>query len=138
MLPNTVVRHSGINGHLHYWPRSSTPKAVKNAIHMAQRFVEERISQRIQEDIERNGDIQEAGATRRRKIWRHIRNHMSFRGERTHEDDDTENDADSPPPVCPLSNRVDNRITLWLLASSVSSPDRVTGCRYGQGPLGSR
>jgi hypothetical protein len=68
---------------------------------MAQRFVEERVSQRIQEDIERNGDIQEVGATRRRKIWRHIRNHMSFRGERTHEDDDTENDADSPSPRVP-------------------------------------
>jgi hypothetical protein len=63
--------------------------------------VEERVSQRIQEDIERNGDIQEAGSTRRRKIWRHIRNHMSFRGERAHEDDDTENDADSHPPRVP-------------------------------------
>jgi hypothetical protein len=26
---------------------------------------------------------------------------MSFRGERTHEDDDTENDADSHPPRVP-------------------------------------
>ena len=91
----------GINGTCIIGHGSSTPKAVKNAIHMAQRFVEERVSQRIQEDIERNGDIQEAGATRRRKIWRHIRNHMSFRGERTHEDDDTENDADPHPPRVP-------------------------------------
>jgi glycerol-3-phosphate acyltransferase PlsX len=91
----------GINGTCIIGHGSSTPKAVKNAIHMAQRFVEERVSQRIQEDIERNSDIQEAGATRRRKIWRHIRNHMSFRGERTHEDDDTENDADAQSPRVP-------------------------------------
>jgi hypothetical protein len=68
---------------------------------MAQRFVEERVSQRIQEDIERNSDIQEVGATRRRKIWRHIRSHMSFRGEREHEDDSTGNDADAQPPHVP-------------------------------------
>ena len=51
----------GINGTCIIGHGSSTPKAIKNAIHMAQRFVEERVSQRIQEDIERNGDIQEVG-----------------------------------------------------------------------------
>jgi glycerol-3-phosphate acyltransferase PlsX len=91
----------GINGTCIIGHGSSTPKAIKNAIHMAQRFVEERVSQHIQEDIERNGDIQDTGGTRRRKIWRQIRNHMSFRGERTHEDGSAENDADPQPPRVP-------------------------------------
>jgi len=91
----------GINGTCIIGHGSSTPKAIKNAIHMAQRFVEERVSQHIQEDIERNGDIQDAGGTRRRKIWRQIRSHMSFRGERTHEDGSAENDADPHPPRVP-------------------------------------
>jgi glycerol-3-phosphate acyltransferase PlsX len=91
----------GINGTCIIGHGSSTPKAVKNAIHMAQRFVEERVSQHIQEDIERNGDIQDAGGTRRRKIWRQIRNHMSFRGERTNEDGSADNDADPHSPRVP-------------------------------------
>jgi hypothetical protein len=64
--------------------------------------VEERVSRHIQEDIERNGDIQAAGAPRRRKIWRHIRNHMSFRGEREREDDSAESDTDPQPPRVPI------------------------------------
>src|SRR5262245_60910167 len=90
----------GINGTCIIGHGSSTPKAVKNAIHMAQRFVEERVSEHIQDDIERNGDIQEAVATRRRKIWRQIRHHMSFRGERER-DDGTESGADPQPPRVP-------------------------------------
>lgn len=89
----------GINGTCIIGHGSSTPKAVKNAIHMAQRFVEEQVSQHIQEDIERNSDIQDSGGTRRRKIWHHIRSHMSFRGER--EDDTADSDADPPPPRMP-------------------------------------
>ena len=84
----------GINGTCIIGHGSSTPKAVKNAIHMASRFVEERVTERIQEDIERNSDIQEAAATRRRRIWHQIRSHMSFRGER-----DQEEDAGEPAPV---------------------------------------
>ena len=92
----------GINGTCIIGHGSSTPKAVKNAIHMAQRFVEERVSHHIQEDIERNGDIQEVAGTRRRKIWRHIRHHMSFRGEREREDDSAESDTDPQPPRVPI------------------------------------
>jgi glycerol-3-phosphate acyltransferase PlsX len=91
----------GINGTCIIGHGSSTPKAVKNAIYMAKRFAEERLTEHIQEDLERNGDIQEPGTTtRRRKIWRHIRSHMSFRGER--EDEAGEGTPESPPPRPPL------------------------------------
>ena len=76
----------GVNGTCIIGHGSSTPKAIKNAIHMAKRFIEERVSERIQEDIERSSDIQEEGLPRRRRLWRQIRTHMSFRGEREQED----------------------------------------------------
>lgn len=86
----------GINGTCIIGHGSSTPKAIKNAIHMASRFVEERVTERIQEDIERNSDIQEAAATRRRRIWHQIRSHMSFRGERDQEEEDAGESAPAP------------------------------------------
>jgi glycerol-3-phosphate acyltransferase PlsX len=92
----------GVNGTCIIAHGNSTPKAIKNAIHMAKRFVEEQVTERIQEDIERNSDIQEVGATRSRRLWRHIRNHMSFRGEREHEDDIGEADEDLPSPHMPV------------------------------------
>jgi phosphate acyltransferase len=93
----------GVNGTCIIGHGSSTPKAVKNAIHLAKRFVEERVTERIQEDIERNHDIQEADTTRRRKLWRHIRNHMSFRGERELEDESEDPDDDMRSPRLPLA-----------------------------------
>ena len=93
----------GINGTCIIGHGSSTPKAVKNAIHLAKRFLDEQIVERIQEDIERNSDIQQTGATRSRRLWRHIRSHMSFRGEREFEDDIGGADDDPPPshlPIC--------------------------------------
>jgi hypothetical protein len=87
----------GVNGTCIIGHGSSTPKAIKNAIHMAKRFLDERVTEHIQEDIERNNDIQEGGPTRSRRLWRHIRHHMSFRGEREPEDslEDTEDDLPS-------------------------------------------
>ena len=78
----------GVNGTCIIGHGSSTPKAVKNAIRMAQRFLEERVTERIQEEVERNGDIQDASGARGRNIWRHIRSTMSFRGEREEEDEE--------------------------------------------------
>ena len=49
---------------------------------MAQRFLEGRVTERIQEEVERNSDIQDGSGARGRAIWRHIRSTMSFRGER--------------------------------------------------------
>jgi glycerol-3-phosphate acyltransferase PlsX len=92
----------GVNGTCIIGHGSSTPKAIKNAIHMAKRFLEERVTERIQEDIERNSDIQEAGATRSRRLWRHIRSHMSFRGERDREDGVGEVDEDLPSSHTPI------------------------------------
>ena len=92
----------GVNGTCIIGHGSSTPKAIKNAIHMAQRFLDERVTERIQEDIERNNDIQEAGANRSRRLWRHIRSHMSFRGERDREDVVGEADEDLPSPHTPI------------------------------------
>jgi glycerol-3-phosphate acyltransferase PlsX len=92
----------GVNGTCIIAHGNSTPKAIKNAIHMAKRFIEERVTERIQEDIERNSDIQEVGATRSRRLWRHIRNHMSFRGEREHEDDSGDADEDLPSSHMPV------------------------------------
>lgn len=76
----------GVNGTCIIAHGNSTPKAIKNAIRMAKRFLEEQVTERIQDDIERLGDPQEAGATRSRRLWRHIRSHMSFRGERDPDD----------------------------------------------------
>ena len=47
-----------------------------------------RYLRRIQEEVERNSDIQDASGARGRKIWRHIRSSMSFRGEREEEDEE--------------------------------------------------
>jgi glycerol-3-phosphate acyltransferase PlsX len=91
----------GVNGTCIIAHGNSTPKAMKNAIRLAQRFVEERVTERIQEDIERNSDIQEVGATRSRRLWRHIRHHMSFRGEREYEDGHGDTDDDLPSPHTP-------------------------------------
>ena len=92
----------GVNGTCIIGHGSSTPKAVKNAIRLAKRFVEEQVTERIQEDIERNSDIQESDTTRRRKIWRHIRSHMSFRGEREPEEESAEADDEVRPARTPL------------------------------------
>lgn len=89
----------GINGTCIIGHGSSTPKAVKNAIHMAQRFVEEQVSQHIQEEIERHSDIQRAGGTRRRKMWPPLRRRVSFQN--GHGDDTADSDADPPPPRVP-------------------------------------
>jgi glycerol-3-phosphate acyltransferase PlsX len=87
----------GVNGTCIIGHGSSTPKAIKNAIHMAKRFLDERVTEHIQEDIERNSDIQEAGATRSRRLWRQIRSHMSFRGERETQDGVGDTESDLPP-----------------------------------------
>ena len=91
----------GVNGTCIIGHGSSTPKAVKNAIQMAKRLAEERVTERIQEELERNSDILEVDGTRRRKIWRHIRGHMSFRGEREHEgeSEETNDDVHSQVPL---------------------------------------
>jgi glycerol-3-phosphate acyltransferase PlsX len=92
----------GVNGTCIIGHGSSTPKAIKNAIHMAKRFLEERVTERIQEDIERNSDIQELGGTPSRRLWRHIRHHMSFRGEREREEDLGNTDENLPSSPTPL------------------------------------
>ncbi|MCZ6872317.1 MAG: phosphate acyltransferase PlsX [bacterium] len=88
----------GINGTCIIGHGNSTPKAVKNAIHLAKRFVDERVAERIQEDLERNIDIQQTGATRSQRLWRQIRNHMSLRGERDEFEDDIVDGDDGLPP----------------------------------------
>ncbi len=88
----------GINGTCIIGHGNSTPKAVKNAIHLAKRFIDERVAERIQEDIERNIDIQQTGATRSQRLWRQIRNHMSLRGERDEFEDDIVDGDDGLPP----------------------------------------
>ena len=93
----------GVNGTCIIGHGSSTPKAVKNAIHMAKRIADEQVTERIQDEIEQNSDIQDVdGSPRRRKIWRHIRNHMSFRGERELDDETTTAGDDVPPSHAPL------------------------------------
>jgi glycerol-3-phosphate acyltransferase PlsX len=92
----------GVNGTCIIGHGSSTPKAIKNAIHMAKRFLDERVTEHIQEDIERSSDILETGSTRSRRLWRHIRNQMSFRGEREPEDDVGGTNDDLPSPHMPI------------------------------------
>jgi glycerol-3-phosphate acyltransferase PlsX len=92
----------GVNGTCIIGHGNSTPKAIKNAIHMAKRFLDERVTEHIQEDIERSSDILDAGSTRSRRLWRHIRNQMSFRGEREPEDDVGETNDDLPSSHMPI------------------------------------
>jgi glycerol-3-phosphate acyltransferase PlsX len=88
----------GINGTCIIGHGNSTPRAAKNAIHLAKRFIDERVAERIQEDIERNIDIQQTGSTRSQRLWRQIRNHMSLRGERDEFEDDIVDGDDGLPP----------------------------------------
>ena len=92
----------GVNGTCIIGHGNSTPKAVKNAIHMAKRFLDAGMTEHIQEDIERNSDIQDAGATRSRRLWHHIRHRMPFRGERECEDKTGDVDEDLPSPHTPM------------------------------------
>ncbi len=92
----------GVNGTCIIAHGNSTPKAIKNAIHMAKRFAEEQVTERIQQDLERNSDILDLDDTRRRKLWRQIRSHMSFRGEREYEDEPPEPHDDLPSSRRPL------------------------------------
>lgn len=89
----------GVNGTCIIAHGSSTPKAIKNAIHMAKRFLEERVTEHIQEDIERNNDIQEVTAGRQRKGARPQRDHVSLHGKHTKEPGPT--DPDTSPPHVP-------------------------------------
>jgi glycerol-3-phosphate acyltransferase PlsX len=69
----------GINGICIIGHGSSTPKAVKNAIHLAQRFVDHHVNTHIQDDIELNQDIQERVPARGR-IWQTIKGSFHRRG----------------------------------------------------------
>lgn len=91
----------GVNGTCIIAHGNSTPKAIKNAIHMAKRFAEEQVTERIQEDLERHSDILDADENRRGKLWRQIRSHMMFRGERDYEDESTEPHDDLPSSRMP-------------------------------------
>ena len=92
----------GVNGTCIIAHGSSTPKAIKNAIHMAKRLAEEQVTERIQEDLERNNDILDVDGTRRGKLWRQIRNHMPFRGEYEFDDDPPEPQDELPSSHMPL------------------------------------
>jgi glycerol-3-phosphate acyltransferase PlsX len=92
----------GVNGTCIIAHGSSTPKAIKNAIHMAKRLAEEQVTERIQEGLERNSDILDVDDNRRSKLWRHIRSHMSFRGERDVDDGASEPHDELPSSHIPL------------------------------------
>jgi len=76
----------GTNGTCIIGHGASSPRAVKNAIYQARRFVIHNISTRIQDDIELNQEIQE-GAHVKGRIWRSIRE--SFQRKGSHEDEPT-------------------------------------------------
>ena len=76
----------GINGTCIIGHGASSPRAVKNAIHLASRFVTHNINTHIRDDIELNQDIQE-GAQVKGRIWRSIRE--SFQRKGSHEDEPT-------------------------------------------------
>jgi glycerol-3-phosphate acyltransferase PlsX len=92
----------GVNGTCIIAHGSSTPKAIKNAIHMAKRLAEEQVTERIQEDLERNSDILDVDDNRRSKLWRQIRSHMSFRGEREVDEAASEPHDELPSSHIPL------------------------------------
>jgi glycerol-3-phosphate acyltransferase PlsX len=64
----------------------ASPRAVKNAIYQARRFVTHNINTHIQDDIELNQEIQEDAKVKGR-IWRSIRE--SFQRKGSHEDEPT-------------------------------------------------
>jgi glycerol-3-phosphate acyltransferase PlsX len=69
----------GVNGICIIGHGSSSPRAVKNAIHQAQRFVTHNINTHIQDDIELNQEIQESAKAKGR-IWRSIRGSFQRKG----------------------------------------------------------
>ncbi|HLC27180.1 MAG TPA: phosphate acyltransferase PlsX [bacterium] len=71
----------GINGVCIICHGGSTPKAIKNAIPMAQRMADTGLSNHIEEDIE--ADVETHGANHRRgTFWSNIRQSFSFSMER--------------------------------------------------------
>ncbi len=69
----------GINGICIIGHGSSSSRAVKNAIHQAQRFVTHNINTHIHDDIELNQEIQESAKARGR-IWRSIKGSFQRKG----------------------------------------------------------
>jgi len=53
------------------------------------RLAEERVTERIQEDLGRNNDMLDVEG-QGSKLWRQIRSHMSFRSERELDEDSSE------------------------------------------------
>lgn len=84
----------GVNGVVIIAHGSSSPKAIKNAIHRAHELSEKNIIEHIKKDIESNlSDVEAKKGT----IWKQIKN-IAFGNETT---EDKEGASDGPPPVDP-------------------------------------
>ncbi|MCH9662224.1 MAG: phosphate acyltransferase PlsX [Gammaproteobacteria bacterium] len=90
----------GVNGTCIIAHGGSTPKAIKNAIHMAKRMAEVHIPERIQEYLERNGERVSSNDTD--KLCRQMRDQLSCRGGRDYEDESSEPQDERPSSHLPL------------------------------------
>jgi glycerol-3-phosphate acyltransferase PlsX len=77
----------GVNGNCIVAHGRSSPKAIRSAVNLAQMFVENRINEHIQEDLEFNSDIQVMGK-RRGRFWKNLKESIPF----SHGQDETEGD----------------------------------------------
>jgi glycerol-3-phosphate acyltransferase PlsX len=71
----------GVNGTCIIAHGASSPKAIKNAIRLAERLLTHQVNSHIQEDLAANGDIQQLNP-KKVSLWRHIRGSMPFARER--------------------------------------------------------
>jgi glycerol-3-phosphate acyltransferase PlsX len=67
----------GLNGSCIIAHGRSSPKAIRSAVLLAEKIVKNKITERIQEDLEYNSDIQNAGK-RRGRFWKNIKGSLPF------------------------------------------------------------
>ncbi len=71
----------GVNGTCIIAHGASSPKAIKNAIGLAERLLTHQVNSHIQEDLAANGDMQQLNP-KKVSLWRHIRGSIPFSRER--------------------------------------------------------
>jgi len=72
----------GVNGACIIAHGSSNPKAIKNAVFLAERFVLNKANQHIQDDVAFNQEIQYMPREKKGRFWKNIKDTISFTSER--------------------------------------------------------
>ncbi len=82
----------GVNGVCIIAHGSSSPKAIKNAIKRAKEFIEKRVNEHIQEDIEINLEDQDLWM-RKGIIWQHLKESIHFGGDSANDNEKSKEES---------------------------------------------